>query len=51
MEEIAATFDAAGLPQGFHAAAAEIYRRLAPWKDAPTPPPVAEASGALTTRP
>jgi 3-hydroxyisobutyrate dehydrogenase-like beta-hydroxyacid dehydrogenase len=51
MEEIAATFDAAGLPQGFHAAAAEIYRRLAPWKDAPTPPSVAEASGALTTRP
>src|SRR5438477_368958 len=51
MEEIAATFDAAGLPQGFHEAAAEVYRRLAPWKDAPTPPSVAEASGALTTRP
>ena len=51
MEEIAATFDAAGLPQGFHAAAAEVYRRLAPWKDAPTPPSFAEASGALTTRP
>jgi len=26
MEEIAATFDAAGLPAGFHEAAAEIYR-------------------------
>lgn len=26
MEEIAATFDAAGLPGGFHAAAAEVYR-------------------------
>jgi RimJ/RimL family protein N-acetyltransferase/3-hydroxyisobutyrate dehydrogenase-like beta-hydroxyacid dehydrogenase len=27
MEEIAATFAAAGLPSGFHAAAAEVYRR------------------------
>lgn len=27
MEEIADTFDAAGLPDGFHRAAAEIYRR------------------------
>jgi hypothetical protein len=29
MEEIAATFEAAGVPGGFHAAAAELYRRLA----------------------
>jgi hypothetical protein len=27
MEEIAATFAAAGQPDGFHQAAAEIYRR------------------------
>ena len=27
MEEIAATFSAAGLPDGFHRAAAEIFRR------------------------
>jgi hypothetical protein len=27
MEEIAATFAAAGLPSGFHEAAAEIFRR------------------------
>lgn len=33
MREIAATFAAAGLPEGFHAAAAETYRRLAPLKD------------------
>ena len=33
MREIAATFAAAGLPDGFHAAAAETYRRLAPLKD------------------
>jgi len=49
MEEIAATFAAAGLPDGFHQAAAEIYRRLAPWKDAGAPPSVAEASRVLTT--
>jgi hypothetical protein len=27
MEEIAATFEAAGLPKGFHLAAAEVFRR------------------------
>lgn len=50
MEEIAATFAAAELPDGFHQAAAEIYRRLAPWKDAPAPPSVAAASRALAKR-
>lgn len=34
MQEIAATFDAAGLPPGFHLAAADIYERLAGFKDA-----------------
>jgi 3-hydroxyisobutyrate dehydrogenase-like beta-hydroxyacid dehydrogenase len=47
MEEISATFRAAGLPDGFHEAAAEIYRRLAGWKDTPTPPTVAEVSKTL----
>jgi 3-hydroxyisobutyrate dehydrogenase-like beta-hydroxyacid dehydrogenase len=47
MEEIAATFSAAGLPPGFHEAAAEVYRRLAGWKDTPAPPSVAEVSKAL----
>jgi hypothetical protein len=28
MEEIAATFGAAGQPEGFHQAAAEIFRRF-----------------------
>jgi len=37
MEEIAATFAAAGLPDGFHQGAAEIYRRMAIYKDGPTP--------------
>ncbi len=49
MHEIAATFAAAGLPDGFHEAAAEIYERLAPWKDA-APPSVSEASRALAMR-
>ena len=33
MHEIAATFGAAGLPDGFHCAAAEVYRRMGPLKD------------------
>jgi 3-hydroxyisobutyrate dehydrogenase-like beta-hydroxyacid dehydrogenase len=33
MEEIAATLEAAGLPAGFHRAAAEVYGRLAEFKD------------------
>jgi 3-hydroxyisobutyrate dehydrogenase-like beta-hydroxyacid dehydrogenase len=48
MEEIAATFAAAGLPAGFHRAAAEVYRRLAGWKDTPVPPSVVEVAKALT---
>ncbi|MEL7156526.1 MAG: DUF1932 domain-containing protein [Actinomycetota bacterium] len=32
MEEIAATFGGAGLPDGFHLGAAELYRSLAPLK-------------------
>jgi 3-hydroxyisobutyrate dehydrogenase-like beta-hydroxyacid dehydrogenase len=47
MEEIAATFGAAGLPEGFHDASAEVYRRLAGWKDTTTPPSVAEVAKAL----
>src|SRR5450759_1430008 len=38
MEEIAANFEAAGLPAGFHLAAADIYRRLEGFKDAAKPP-------------
>ena len=38
MDEIAATLEAAGAPGGFHAAAADLYRRLAYFKDLPTPP-------------
>ena len=37
MEEIAETFRTAGLPGGFHLAAAEICQRLAPFKDQTEP--------------
>lgn len=38
MEEIAAGFEAAGLPRGFHEAAADVYSRLEAFKDASPPP-------------
>lgn len=48
MEEIAASFDAAGLPAGFHQAAADLYSRLAPFKDRSDPgPEVKEVLDAL----
>lgn len=37
MDEIAATFRDAGLPSGFHDASAEVFRRLAGFKDAAPP--------------
>jgi len=47
MEEIAATFEGAGLPGGFHAAAADLYRRLEAYRDADPPPSVEEIVAAL----
>ena len=47
MREIASTFEAAGLPGDFHRAAAQIYERLAAFKDAPTPPSVDEVARTL----
>lgn len=47
MEELAAAFAAAGVPGQFHDAGAEVYRRLAGWKDSPTAPSVTEASKTL----
>src|SRR5262249_49143847 len=38
MEEISRTFSDAGFPEGFHASAANIYRRLARFKDSNKPP-------------
>jgi 3-hydroxyisobutyrate dehydrogenase-like beta-hydroxyacid dehydrogenase len=47
MDEIAATFRAAGLPGEFHAAAADVYRRMADFKDAPTLPTLEQVLAAL----
>lgn len=52
MREIAATFEAAGLPTGFHNAAAEICERLVPFKDRTDPAPtVAAVVDALSAPP
>ena len=40
MEEISQTFDKAGLPKEFHQGAAEIYRRLANFKNTEKTPPL-----------
>lgn len=42
MREIAATFEVSGLPGGFHSAAAEIYERLAKFKDCDPAPELRE---------
>ena len=47
MEEIAASFRAAGLPDGFHLAAAEIYRELEQFKDPGSPPSMDEVTATL----
>jgi len=47
MEEIAATFEAAGLPGDFHRGAAEVYRRLERFKDDPSAPGGAELARYL----
>ncbi len=51
MEEIADTFSAADLPDGFHRAAAEIYRRMGQFKDVPEPPPIEAMLAALLGEP
>ena len=54
MEEIAATMAGAGLPDGFHQAAAEIYRRSprgrpgTPYDPPPAHSPLAQVLAALT---
>ena len=47
MKEIASTFESAGMPGEFHAAAAEVYRRIASFKDAQEVPPLADVLKAL----
>jgi len=50
MEEIADTMASVGLPDGFHLAAAELYRRIAPFKDAEDMPDLAAVLDALAGR-
>lgn len=47
MEEIADTFEQAGVPREFHAACATIYRRIAHFKDAAELPPIEDVLAAL----
>jgi 3-hydroxyisobutyrate dehydrogenase-like beta-hydroxyacid dehydrogenase len=47
MQEISRTFSEAGAPGQFHAAAADIYTRLAGFKDAGTPPSLDQLLEAL----
>ena len=48
MEEIAATFAAAGLPPEWGQAMADVYRRLSDYKDVDPPPPLDDLLRALT---
>jgi 3-hydroxyisobutyrate dehydrogenase-like beta-hydroxyacid dehydrogenase len=47
MQEIAATFAEAGMPAGFHSAAADVYHRLADFKGLETIPSLSEVLIAL----
>ena len=49
MEEIASTFAAVGLPEGFHLAAEDIYRRLASYKNAGQDPSLNDIFATLFT--
>ena len=47
MEEIASTFEEAGLPDGFHLAASDIFQRIAKFKGSAPTPPVDDVLDAL----
>lgn len=51
MQEIAATFESAGIPPGFFVAAHELYERLAIFKDADDVPELEDVLGALVDDP
>jgi 3-hydroxyisobutyrate dehydrogenase-like beta-hydroxyacid dehydrogenase len=50
MDEIAATFEEAGMPAGFHTAAAAIFERIGGFKDAEELPPFPEVLAALSAQ-
>jgi 3-hydroxyisobutyrate dehydrogenase-like beta-hydroxyacid dehydrogenase len=47
MEEIAASFEAAGLPGGFHLASAELYRKLDGFKGGDAPPTLSQVTAMI----
>jgi 3-hydroxyisobutyrate dehydrogenase-like beta-hydroxyacid dehydrogenase len=47
MDEIAAAFGGAGLPDGFHRGAGEVYRRMATYKDAAAAPSMDDVATTL----
>lgn len=47
MQEIAATFESAGMPPGFFEAAHDVYQRMARFKDAEEPPELEAVLAAL----
>ncbi len=50
MKEIAATFQEAGMPSGFHEAAADIYHRILGFKDAEQTPKIKDILQTLLTK-
>ncbi len=50
MHEIAATFEAVGLPPEFHRGAAEVFRRMAPFKDGDSAADLDQVIAALLGR-
>jgi 3-hydroxyisobutyrate dehydrogenase-like beta-hydroxyacid dehydrogenase len=50
MDQVAACLAEVGLPDGFARAAAELYRRLAPFKDVEGDPPLGEVLGRVRAR-
>lgn len=50
MKEIASTFREAGIPDGFHQAAAEIFHQMVDFKDAERPPGLNEVLQALIAK-
>ena len=51
MEEIAASFESAGLPGGFHLASAELYKRLEGFKGGEAPPALAQVTAMIRRAP
>jgi hypothetical protein len=51
MEEIAASFEAVGLPGGFHLASADLYKRLEGFKGGETPPALPQVTAMIRRAP